>query len=52
MQFWDFMEKGMGIFLTLAILGVILTHSEEFASMVQKSGQTITSLFRSMTFQG
>jgi hypothetical protein len=52
MPFWSFMETGMGIFLTLAILGVILTHSGEFVSLVNSAGSQTAKLFSTMTFQG
>lgn len=51
MQFWTFLDSFLGIFLTMAILGVILTHSGEFASIVQQTGQTFRSLFTAMSFQ-
>ena len=41
----------MGIFITLAVLGLILTNSEAFVKMVQQTGQTVSSLFSAMTFQ-
>lgn len=52
MQFWTFLESGLGIFLTMAILGVILTHSGQFAMIVEQAGKTTSSLFHEMSFQG
>jgi hypothetical protein len=51
MAFWTMVEQFLSIFLTLAVLGVILTHSGEFVSLVNQTGQTARSLFQSMTFQ-
>ena len=51
MQFWAAVETFMGIFLTMAILGVVLTHSGEFTGIVQQAGQTTGSLFRTLSFQ-
>ena len=51
MQFWSFLDNFLGIFLTMAILGVILTHSGEFTSIVQQTGQTFRSLFNAMSLQ-
>jgi len=51
MPFWEALDNGMGIFLTLAILILILTHSGEFISMIKQSGETVNTLFRSMSLQ-
>ena len=51
MEFWHMVDQFLSIFLTLAVLGVILTHSGEFVSLVNTTGQTARSLFTAMTFQ-
>lgn len=51
MAFWQMIDQFLSIFLTLAVLGVILTHSGEFTALVNQTGQTARSLFTAMTFQ-
>jgi hypothetical protein len=51
MPFWEMLNVFLGIFLTMAILGVVLTHSGEFTNIVQQAGQTTSSLFRTLSFQ-
>lgn len=51
MPFWAFLDTAMGIFLTMALLGVVLTHSGEFTAIVGQAGATTTNLFRTLSFQ-
>lgn len=50
-SFWEMLETGMGIFLTLGVLGLILTHQGEFVAMIKQTGASVTSMFQAMTFQ-
>lgn len=51
MPFWSAVDTWLGIFLTLALVGVVLTHSGEFVNIVGQAGRTTSDLFRTMSFQ-
>jgi hypothetical protein len=51
-NFWAQISTFLGIFGTALMVGIVLTHSGQFALIVEQAGKTTSNLFHEMSFQG